>query len=418
MWVFGAIALVLGIWIAWVLFGVGYVHDRVLKDRVVVTGASQRTSKELEEERQRHFQELGQVGDLFGGVNALFSAITLVGVFAAAILQHRSLREAREALNHQQFESLFFRLLEFTGGAIEHIRYVGDEDEAVGARALDTIATVNFGKKFFDQNKAQSDRRLLKLMVYRYAKRIYDQRPSTLGPYLRLLYQTFSLVSDANLNGGKKRRFGNIARGQISEGAVLLLALNGLTERGKKFFPLIEEFGLLEHLHPRHSERYARALQQAYRGHAFVGSKERVLLGGLQEANHYQWDDFSAIESWESLYEAVGVLRQDLFDADDAKEVKDLASSWGSLSISDLPSLVVELVHGDNDQPNVCFRFAEGRYVAVYSAMPLKCVIEKPERPFGLAVVRWLEKNAEIILTVWKDYKKGEGISLRVSLDE
>ena len=82
--------------------------------------------------------------------------------------------------------------------------------------------------------------------------KIYDRQPSAFGPYFRLLYQTFKHIAESTLSERQQLRYANIARGQISEGAVLLIALNGLTPNGYKFVPLIEKFGLLEHLHRRY----------------------------------------------------------------------------------------------------------------------------------------------------------------------
>ena len=48
--------------------------------------------------------EQGQIGDLFGGVNALFSGLALAGVVTAVVLQSRELQLQREAMNKQNEE--------------------------------------------------------------------------------------------------------------------------------------------------------------------------------------------------------------------------------------------------------------------------------------------------------------------------
>jgi len=85
----------------------------------------------------------------------------------------------------------------------------------------------------------------------------------------------FLLVDKAPIEESEKIRFANIIRGQISEAAVFLLALNGLYWRGHKFVPLIERYGLLEHMHARYRERHEASFLMAYRRHAFMGSVER-----------------------------------------------------------------------------------------------------------------------------------------------
>lgn len=68
----------------------------------------------------------------------------------------------------------------------------------------------------------------LGVLVSNFLTSVYDKRPSAFGPYFRLLYQTFKYIHESPLTAAEQIRYANIARGQISEGAVLLLALSGL----------------------------------------------------------------------------------------------------------------------------------------------------------------------------------------------
>ena len=119
----------------------------------------------------------------------------------------------------------------------------------------------------------------LAALVEGYLTRVYDRQPSAFGPYFRLLYQTFKHIAESALSENQQIRYANIARGQISEGAVLLLAVNGLTSTGYKFVPLIEKFGLLEHLHRHYRAEHQSALGIGYRPRAFLGSKDRATPG-------------------------------------------------------------------------------------------------------------------------------------------
>lgn len=112
-------------------------------------------------------------------------------------------------------------------------------------------------------------------LVQSYRKHVYDANPSSFGPYFRLLFQTFKHVAESSLEEREKIQYANIARGQISEGAVLLLALNGLTPYGHRFIRYIEEFGLLEHMHTKYLKDYGEGLHIGYRQRAFLGSTER-----------------------------------------------------------------------------------------------------------------------------------------------
>jgi hypothetical protein len=63
-----------------------------------------------------------------------------------------------------------------------------------------------------------------------------------------------------------KQRYARLARAQLSKYELLFLLYNCLTEYGKGFKPLVEEFGLLEHLdrksllHPSHEDFSSRRL--------------------------------------------------------------------------------------------------------------------------------------------------------------
>jgi len=249
-----------------------------------------------------YFQQLGQTGDLYGGVNALFASIAVVGVFWAGALQRRTMLEARQAIAQQQFETAFFELLRLTREVAERIEttYVvksgvpgtpGDERHRRGSAALNALANNVFGR--YTRSVGESDDAdYLQKLVDDYKQRLYRHHPSALGPYWRLLYQTFTLVSQAPLSKEERLRYANIARGQLSEGAVLLLALNGLTWRGRKFVDHIERFGLLEHMHPAYLRRFKSYLLSAYRKHAFLGSKERekVEIGQRPTPGPYAFD--------------------------------------------------------------------------------------------------------------------------------
>jgi hypothetical protein len=105
---FAGLAIVLGLWVAWAWFGVQFLH------RYLSTASAARAPAAP----SIPIAELGQVGDLFGGINALFAAFAVAGVFWAGHLQRTALLEARTALaaqlgrqDRQQFEATFFHLI-------------------------------------------------------------------------------------------------------------------------------------------------------------------------------------------------------------------------------------------------------------------------------------------------------------------
>ncbi len=242
--------------------------------------------------------ELGQAGDAFGGANALFGAIAGALLLWAAVLQSRSLTQARSAAKaaedaykdaraanrHEQFSSMFFQMLTLSRQLVERI-HIGDSGNAIetlskpegrqGSAALESLAWTLSNRVEAGYSDLSDPEHKASVIVTAYIGNIYNTHPSALGPYFRLLFQTFKFVEEADLDETERIRFANIARGQISEGAVMLLAANGLTERGHRFIPLIEKFGLLEHLHKDYRVKYKTALAIGYRPTAFLGSKER-----------------------------------------------------------------------------------------------------------------------------------------------
>ncbi len=299
----GALIVAVAAWMTWLYVGAAWVHSQAIPGATPAAASPPLASNRIGEstEREKLFSERGQVGDSFGGLNALLTAVAGALVFWAGYMQHQLLKKTRETADSerthrevQQFESLFFRLLELCAEVTDRIegrKRAGKVVEIVpggtnvreqligpsGPRALNAYANVVFHKFYPPLDKNPLAMAGLKSMVGSFLTRVYDRQPSGFGPYYRILYQTFKHVADSNLTDAEQVRYANIARGQISEGAVLLLALNGLTYDGYKFIPLIEKFGLLEHLHRRYRQTCEPYLLLGYRSRAFMGSVERSL---------------------------------------------------------------------------------------------------------------------------------------------
>lgn len=306
-----AVAIALAICWGWLEFGARWTHDR-LTSQVVATpsalapasAASALAASASVADRAQIFSELGQTGDTFGSVNALLTAVAGAIVFWAGFLQKEQLNQTRrdaasarqdaaderKSRQKQEFESLFFRLLDLSRDITSKIETPRLQVKATFTNpaneptALESIpgrtggaALDHFAWRIDDGWTQPMDRNaLLTRLVDRFRRRAYNRAPSAFGPYFRILYQTFKHVAESNAVADTERiRYANLARGQISEGAILLLALNGLTLDGYKFVPLIEKFGLLEHLHRSYAAKYGDALRIGYRPRAFMGSTER-----------------------------------------------------------------------------------------------------------------------------------------------
>jgi hypothetical protein len=303
------IAIAVGAWVLWLFIGGNWAHRATLRQTLAPSiGASSAAANTKQvitveptapTERERMFTERGQLGDSFGGLNALLTAIAGALVAWAGFMQHQMLKKTRETAQEerkhrelQQFESLFFQLLQLSADVTERIEGPKKRGApvvtvpgrgtvceqlpgATGPRALNAYAQSIFRNVHARPSDSSPAIAGLEALVKAFLTRVYDRQPSAFGPYYRIFYQTFKHIADSQLSEAEQIRYANIARGQISEGAVLLLALNGLTFDGYKFIPLIEKFGLLEHLHRRYRAEYEGYLQLGYRPRAFLGSLDR-----------------------------------------------------------------------------------------------------------------------------------------------
>lgn len=308
----GVIGLIF-VWYVWLTWGMYWTRSEVLKrlqtsqSLTAPRSDDEATSAQSPAERERFFAELGQTGDSFGALNALLTAIAGALVFWAGAMQYQSLMHATQEANEErahrlrlEFESLFFQLLELSTKVTERIERTVQrgpgfgQTEVVGPGALDSFAEMLYSYVPEPLPEKTPDE-TLKDLVGAFSAKVYDNNPSTFGPYFRLLYQTFKHIAESPLTEREQIRYANIARGQMSEGAVLLLALNGLGRNGYKFRSLIERFGLLEHLHPRYRKRYEKALLTGYRPRSFMGSADRAKPGNeLQAKPLLQEDHFGA----------------------------------------------------------------------------------------------------------------------------
>lgn len=296
-----AIAIML-LWLAWIMEGAEFVRTLVTSriPKVASSGAEAATQSN---DAATYLQQMGQVGDLFGGINALFAALACVGVVWAGSLQRRALietmhafefernaiRTERAAIALQQFETIFFQLLALNRSAIESLRIeipgvateyaTATPNSRMGVDALEYLSSIVRCK--IETSPYYANRRmLLDDMLAIFEVDSPNGLESLLGPYFRSLYQAIKLVDEMAptvLTDEAKVRYTNVARGQIPEAAVLLLALNGLAARGKPIQELIERYGLLKYM-PHRFLRSKEILNVFYAPQAFLGKKERSAL--------------------------------------------------------------------------------------------------------------------------------------------
>jgi hypothetical protein len=253
-------------------------------------------------------ETLGQVGDLFGGINALFAAFAFVGVAIAAYYQHRTFILQSEQSSRQAFEPLFFKLLEahkplqtlLLGWEPEQrwklyslSQCMEGMRERLGAAFEDNAErtswdTARLGPVELEKRKVNDT--LAK--ARRTYEPFYARNDGDLAPYFRKLYQVFKFIAQSTLSSREKVRYANIARASLNKDELLLLALNCATTRGADFKPLVEALGLLKHIPEarRDSETVEKELaRHLYRPTATMGSEQREIWWGRFPSERPDW---------------------------------------------------------------------------------------------------------------------------------
>jgi hypothetical protein len=206
----------------------------------------------------------------FSGVFSLDNASKIapfvgsfVGVFftlasSLLVLENLRITTTNNNLNQlltqkNQFETVFFGLLTQQRQIRESIQSTValdgvNEIETKGSNFFDDLATL-LAKEF--SSKEQNEGELIKL--YNHWFTIYN---SDLGHYFRHLYH---IVKFVDLNPFFIQTSGNtiflsgydyvkILRAQLSNSELIMLSLNGMTEQGFNFHPLIEKYKLLKNI--------------------------------------------------------------------------------------------------------------------------------------------------------------------------
>jgi hypothetical protein len=272
-WPLLVLGIVVGVgllWVLWAMYGVQWIAKAVAgRDGLDLTA-------------------LGQTGDLFGGVNAMFAAFAFAGVAVAAHYQHRTWKLQRYQLEmakreHERaaFEPLFFELLRravrpsllliVAGKGMVPQR--GYTDEVEFDEAMRQAAELVQANALPDHPLNRGEIELLYLALY-------HRNESRLGPYLRTLYHVFKLIARSPLSKEEKVSYANMARASLGTPEVFLLALNCLTDYGAEFREYVEGFGLLKHRtlkDPRNNNASAddRVAKQFYARSAVMSEEQR-----------------------------------------------------------------------------------------------------------------------------------------------
>lgn len=246
-WVRGATVCVVLAWLSWLVYGVA----RSLASQSGATTTLER---------------LGQFGDMFGALNALFTALAFVAVWWTGrmqreelILQRNELKlqraelaDTRSTISRQTFESMFFQTLALAR-ELQDSLYIRVQigEPYRGQEAMRRFARIaeEFPSMLPNPVLTGTDNNALKENLGKlFSARIYSEQEDTLGPYFRTLYQIFKLIDgQAGLSEEARRQYAGLARAQLNSNELMVLALNGCTLNGEGFRAYIEKYALLKH---------------------------------------------------------------------------------------------------------------------------------------------------------------------------
>ena len=276
---FGLVGAAMTVWILWALYGVELLADakwpQVLGSGIEAEGRTAR---------------LGQVGDLFGGVNALFAALAFAGVGIAAYQQWKTTRLGFK----QSIESTFFSALELHHKIADGLSFERDRifpsnyDIAAGihhwvGKPQPERAPPARGRQVFVEviksisgsgNESSCEALIGKYRV------LQNEHNYVLGHYFRNLYQILKLVDgDEALDTVGKQKYLSILRAQLSSDELALLLVNCVDKMvdDGEFRTLVVRYRMLEHI----------PLERQGSNYLYTGQSENVVLADEESIKQF-----------------------------------------------------------------------------------------------------------------------------------
>jgi hypothetical protein len=213
-----------------------------------------------------------EFGDMFGGLNTLFSGLAFVVLIFALRLQSQELALQRSelqltrqelagqkeqlalqntTLKRQAFENTFFQLLR------GHQVMVGSLDiRGPGSDARSTVLGRDCFGRYYKYLKGAYQNpsghlvgAVPSLLIEDAYSRFNLEYQADLGHYFRNLYNLVKFVDRSELPSPEKKFYTNLVRAQLSSDELLVLFYNCISHFGKdKFKPLVERYALLKGL--------------------------------------------------------------------------------------------------------------------------------------------------------------------------
>ncbi|MET4633289.1 putative phage abortive infection protein [Kaistia defluvii] len=193
--------------------------------------------------------KLGQWGDSFGALNALFGSLGFIGLLATLWMQGDQIEQqksegavARDEQHRQRFESSFFQLLSLMREARDGIKYGSFRGEA----AIQQMATILSRSVSVKGAICSIDDQILEIIKEYELSFGYSQ--NTVGRYCRVFHNILKKIdSDKMLPEAEKNDYARLLRSQLSDDEVSLLGVNGMYLGYLKYKSLVGRYRILKY---------------------------------------------------------------------------------------------------------------------------------------------------------------------------
>ena len=219
----------------------------------------------------------GQLGDMFGAVNSLFSGLAFAGLIVTLILQRKDLNLQRESIQQtneqlgiqarefeiqnqmakqEQFRNTFFELLRMQQTITGELK--------ISVKEWNGTIMIIQGRKVFEELFTERDYKYLvetDRRFYSIAAKARDENDyeyisnprifSFLFHYFRFVYRIIKYVDETDVLNSIEERYQYVAflRSTLSNYEVAAIFYNCLSSNGKKKFkPLVEKYALFDNI--------------------------------------------------------------------------------------------------------------------------------------------------------------------------
>ena len=210
----------------------------------------------------------GTFGDMFGGLNTLFSGFAFAGIIISILIQQKELEQTNKELGIQNFDRTFFSLLTAFNEIINSLSHTREEYiENKLQYSVDKTFPYNLSPgRWHFKYYYEILNRIMKGegSIDHTLETAYDEQEmgdsarqhqyekfwaifrGQLGHYFRTLYNIIKIIDLSKV--ADKDKYSSILRAQLSDYELVLLFYNCLTPRGKKLRAYVIKYNLIKHI--------------------------------------------------------------------------------------------------------------------------------------------------------------------------